>query len=283
MAKLEANTRTLLFERRANEMSLTEAGSFLLPKVEHVMRTIGELEDGFEQFQQGQRITIGIAGINSVLRVLLPQALATMPGGAGNLDFDILEAAPSDVLEYLYARRVKIGLLASNSVAEAGVGFAQIPLVADPTVLVVPKCLELEKVEDPQTDLSPVAQDMLNRAILFSFGTQHSKQIGEWYDRALPDHRIIARCRSFETAISLVGSEAGVCLAPLMSASGLDGERVRLFRIPEQDRRIVALVPTQYLRSEPYSHLILALQSAANRYVPPQTLDTPSWLRDRLR
>lgn len=277
LAKLETNTGTLLFERRASEMALTEAGGYLLPKVEHLLRTLGEVEDGLQQFQDGKRMTIGIAGVNSLLRVLLPQALADMQDSGHALDFDILEAAPNEVLEYLYARRVKIGLLAANSVAEAGVGFVQVPLLEDPYVLAVPSSLKLEATRSID-DLNDEQQTQLNRAIQFSFGTQHTNQSIDWYDRVLPDHHITARCRSFETAMALVSAGNGVCLTPLMVAHGLDRSGVTFYRFPNQIRRIVALVPTQYMRAEPYASLIGALETTAKGYQAPETVGAPDWL-----
>jgi DNA-binding transcriptional LysR family regulator len=277
LAKLETNTGTLLFERRASEMALTEAGSYLLPKVEHLLRTLGELEDGLQQFQDGKRMTIGIAGVNSVLRVLVPPVMTEMQSLGASFEFDILEAAPNEVLEYLYARRVKIGLLAANSVAESGVGFAQVPLLDDPYVLAVPRGLKLENTKSAE-DLSADELAQLNRAIQFSFGTQHTNQSIDWYNRVLPDHHITARCRSFETAMSLVSAGNGVCLTPLMVADGLDHSGVTFYRFPNTNRRIVVFIPTQYARAEPYVSLLAALENAAKAYVAPQTVDAPEWL-----
>src|ERR1700760_781998 len=75
LSKLEQTIGAQLFHRRAGEMMLTEAGNYLLPRAEHVLRGMRELEDGLSQYSSGKRVTVRLAGINSVLRVILPRAI----------------------------------------------------------------------------------------------------------------------------------------------------------------------------------------------------------------
>jgi DNA-binding transcriptional LysR family regulator len=196
------------------------------------------------------------------------------------IDFDIHENAPADILELLYGRRVNIGLVAANSIAQAGVGFLQIPVVDDPYVLVVPEHLDLRQVENVQSDLDAKGRAILNQSIQFIFGTQHAKRVEAWYDQMLPDHRISAQCRSFEVAIGLVRAGLGVCLAPALSAvagnNAFDG--VRLYQVHVPPRRIVALVPSQYRRIEPSASLIDGLQRVGQEFVMPAILPTPPFL-----
>ncbi|NGP17305.1 LysR family transcriptional regulator [Devosia aurantiaca] len=280
LGKLEANIGTLLFHRRSNEMELTEAGQFLLPKVEQVLRLISDLEDGLAQFSGGERLTLRIAGINSVLRVLVPPALRHMQEYYPGLDFDLQESSPAEILDMLYSRRVNVGLLATNSVAQASVGFVQVPLVEDPHVLVVPESLVLDGVTDPERELPPDQWTMLNRSIQFIFGSQQAQRVAEWYDKLLPQHHVVAKCRSFDTAIGLVGAGAGVCLAPGLTTvqQNLTATNLRLYRVQAPPRRIVALVPSQYRRTEPYKGLIETLQSVAARHAIPGLLETPPFL-----
>lgn len=280
LSKLELNVGSLLFHRRSNEMELTEAGIYLLPKVEQVLRNINELEDGLAQFSGGQRLTLRMAGINSVLRVLVPAAIGAMQARFPELDFDIQESAPADILELLYGRRVNVGLLAANSVAQAGVGFVQVPLMEDPYVLVVPSALDLDGITDPERQLSAGHWAMLNQSIQFIFGSQQANRVADWYDRLLPRHRVVVQCRSFETAIGLVRAGAGVCLAPALATIGANGPSgdVRLYRVLAPPRRIVALVPSQYRRADPYATLIALLGEVAATDIGPKVLDTPPFL-----
>jgi DNA-binding transcriptional LysR family regulator len=280
LAKLEATVGTKLFHRRSGELTLTEAGNYLLPRAEQVLRAMRELEDGLGRFSGGKSVTVRIAGINSVLRALLPPAMDEMHRRFPDADFDIQESAPGDTLEMLYGRRVNIGLLAANSVARDAVGFAQVPVVEDPQVLVVPEKLVLDGIEDPERELAPDDFALLNRTIQFVFGTQHDKRIEDWYDDMLPRHRIVAQCRSYELAIGLVRASTGVCIAPALSAvmDGNGARGLRLYRINSAARNIVALAATQYRRMEPYSTLLDLLQEAGAAAKMPEISPLPPFL-----
>jgi hypothetical protein len=62
----------------------------------------------------------------------------------------------------------------------------------------------------------------------------------------------------------------------VMGTNALDG--IRLYRVNAQMRRIVALVPSQYRRLEPYSTLLDALQRVGSAAVLPAILPTPPFL-----
>jgi DNA-binding transcriptional LysR family regulator len=280
LSKLEGTVGSRLFHRRSSEMVLTEAGEYLLPQAEQVLRKVQDLEEGLQQFSDGRRLTVRLAGITSMLRILLPQALAATQQQFPHVDFDLQESAPNDILEMLYGRRVHIGLLAANSVAQASIGFLQVPLIEDPYVLVVPERLALDGVSDPATQLSPADQALLGQSVQFNFGTQHSKRVEDWYADLLPQSRIVAQCRSFEVAVGLVRAGSGVCLAPALSTlvASEPQRGVRLYRVGIPPRQLVALVPSQYRRKEPYAGLLDRLQAAAAQFVPPALLPTPPFL-----
>jgi DNA-binding transcriptional LysR family regulator len=248
-----------------------------------VLRHMQELEDGLRQFSAGRRVTVRIAGVNSLLRLLLPETLALTRQQLPGVDFDIQEGAPNDIVEMLHGRRIHIGLLATNSVAEAGLGFLQMPLLEDPYVLVVPERLRLDGVTDV-SQVGEAGRDLLDRYVQFNFGTQHAKRVADWYDQMLPEHRVVAQCRSFEVAIAMVRAGLGVCLAPALSTLNAEDcpPGLRLYRVNLPPRRLVALLPSQYRRQEPYASLLDNLASYAAGYPlpailpPPPFLDTPA-------
>lgn len=280
LQKLESTVGSRLFERRSNEMVLTEAGKFLLPKAEQVLRNLGEFEDDLRRFSADQRVTVRLAGLSSLLRILVPQVLTATRAAFPGVDFDLQEAAPNDIVEMLYGRHIHIGLLAANSVAEAGIGFLQVPLVDDPYVLVVPEGLPLDGVTDPQRELDAAAFALLGSAVQFSFGTPHTKRVEDWYHQVLPHSRVVAQCRSFEIAIALVRAGLGVCLVPALSArlaeAGPAG--VRLYRVALPPRRLVALIPSQYRRRDPYAAVLDGLVAAAAAIALPPMLVAPPFL-----
>ena len=281
IASLEAVVGTPLFERRSNQMILTEAGNFLLRKAEQVLRSMQELEDGLAEFSEGIHVTIRVAGLSSMLRLVLPRAAATVQEEYSDVEYDIHDCAPPDVLEMLYGRRANVGLINAGSVASAGTGFMEIPLLEDPYVLAVPEEISLDGVLHPR-QLSSAKQDVLNRSIRFSFGTNHTQRVQEWYAEVLPENRQIASTRSYEDALALVRAGLGVCLAPVLACmmDGTPPQGVHLYRVSFPPRKMVALVPTQYRRTQPYASFLQALQDAAATLQLPPLKDTPPFLEN---
>lgn len=279
LAGLEDSVGTSLFDRGHNRLVLTDAGRVLLRHAQNVLREIDEAEAELREFAGGKRAIVRIAGLNSVIKTLLPDALMHCHGAAG-LEIDIQEAAPGEVLEMLYSRQIHIGLIAADSVAQASVGFRQVAIVEDPYVFAVPSSIDLAALVDVNSAPLDVAR-VLNRCIQFNFGTQHTLRVQQWYQRVLPLHRIIARCRTYEVALELVRAGLGVSLVPALTAlpgGSLDG--IELFATDHGIRHTVAILPDQYLRLTPYKELIEALQVAGREVVLPRILPMPPLIKN---
>lgn len=271
---LEQSLGVALFTRRSNRMILTEAGILMLRKAEPVLRGMQELEDTLAAYVSGARHPLRLAGVESLLRTILPEALRHMDLD-GTTECDLLEGAPADVLEMLYSRRVDIGLLAANSIAETSTGFIQIPIMSDPTVLAVPEALDLGKVAR-LSDLSDDHQAILNASIQIAFGSQHSRRIESWFAEMLPQNRMTARVRSFETALSMVRAGLGVCIVPALSVGAAPG--LRLYHAGIEPRRIVALIQPAQHRSGRHAAAIAALQAAGREIRLPPIAPLPPLL-----
>src|SRR5207237_5933832 len=100
LAGLEDSIGTRLFDRGHNRMVLTDAGQVLLRHAQSVLREIDEAEAGLREFATGRRAIIRVAGLNSVIKALLPDALMRCRSSS-DLEVDIHEAAPGEVLEML--------------------------------------------------------------------------------------------------------------------------------------------------------------------------------------
>jgi DNA-binding transcriptional LysR family regulator len=279
LAGLEDSVGTSLFDRGHNRMVLTDAGRVLLRHAQTVLREVDEAEAGLREFAAGKRAIVRVAGLNSVIKALLPDAL--MRCGAFGLEVDIQEAAPGDVLELLYSRQVHIGLIAADSVARASVGFRQIPIVEDPYVFAVPSAINLAAMADIGSAPADVAR-VLNSCVQFNFGTQHTLRVQQWYQRVLPSHRIVAHCRTYEVALELVRAGFGVSLIPALTAfpaaRALDG--IKLFATDHGSRHTVAILADQYLRLTPYKQLVEALQVAGRNVVLPPILPVPRLIKN---
>jgi len=279
IARLEASIGHKVFERGAGRMIPTEIGAFLVGRAEQVMREMQALEDGLTGFAGGTR-SIAIAGIGSPVRTLLPTALRRFHDAYPDVAFDLHESSPDDVLAMLYARRANIGIVAAGSIAPASTGFVQVPLLDDPYVLVVPEALDLDGVS-AETALAPPQRAMLNNVIHFVYGTRHQQRIESWYADKLPNHRVVAQCRDFEIAVSMVRAGLGICLAPALSCRAgsavLPGIRLHEVELG-LPRQLVALVPSQYRRLSPYAELIELLQATAGAEPRPALAPTPPFL-----
>ena len=280
LTSLEASIGAQLFERRSNGMELTETGVWLLRKSEQVLRGVQELEDGLSG---GTRPTVRIAGVTSVLRAVVPATIRRLAALHPDVEYDVQESAPADILELLYARRANVGLLSASSVAEVGAGFLQVPVLDDPHVLAAPARLDLGHVLDPARDLDAGDAAILNATVQFAFGTQHARRVQDWFDRLLPGNRLRARVRSFELALDLVRAELGVCIAPALSVlgDGADREGLRLYRIDMEPRRIVAMIPSHCRRIAPYADLLAALQAVGESVVLPPLEPAPPFVVER--
>ncbi len=88
----------------------------------------------------------------------------------------------------------------------------------------------------------------------------------------LPRHRVVAHCRTYESALAMVEAGIGVALVPQLSAQ-LGGQAtydVDLYAVPELERPIVALIPSQYRRAQPFPTFLDALaRTAAGLRLPP--------------
>lgn len=282
LGSLEAAIGGRLFDRSSNSMVPTDLGASLVGKAEEVLRSLQAFEDSLPQAGTAMRQTIRIAGVTSAMRMLLPDALRRLLQAQPHLDFDMIEAAPAEILDLLFARRASLGLIPANAIAGASAGFQQHPVIEDPYVLVVPDSLDLAQVRDPAHDLSAADRALLNSTIHFVFGNHHSRRIDEWYHRTLPDNRLAARARSFEMVLEMVRGGLGICVAPALSALSGSGpmEGVRLYRTDIEPRRIVAMFPTHCRHQQPYAQLLADLRQAGAAFRLPVPLPMPPFVAE---
>lgn len=278
ISRLEEIVGTRLFERRSSQMLPTEAGQYLFAEAEPLLVKMRELEDGLADFSSGRRQSVRVAGVNSILRVVLPEAVRALKDRLPGLTLDVSEQAPGEVVDMLLDRRANIGIVGANSISGGTAGLAQVPILDDPYVLAVPKTLDLSEVSDPERDLPPELLNVLLSTIQFVFGTRHQERIEDWFTDMLPGHRVAMQCRTFEVALGMVAGGVGVCLCPAVSALSGGLRDVRLYRINTAPRKVVALIPSQLRRHEPYQSLLEELAAAGARFSLPGLEPVPPFL-----
>lgn len=277
LSKLEDSVGVRLFDRTLNGMTLTDAGRSLLRRAQFILNDVDEALATLREFSEGSRGVIRVAGLNSILRALLPRAMSRLAMTHPDMEFDLHEVAPAETLELLYNRTVQIGLIAAQSVAQSGVSFAQLPVVEDEYALAVPSGLDLDGLSDPIRGLPPDQAKILHACIQFNFGTQHTQRVAHWYQSVLPGHRLIAQCRSYEMALNLVRAGKGVCLVPALAVK--DNEAgIELYAAGLDPRRIVAVLPSQYQRVEPYRTFLDCLKTAGQEVAMPALRPPPPFI-----
>lgn len=279
IAKMEKALGGRLFDRVNNRLVLTDAGHFLLHKAETILAEVDEAEAGLAEFQLGRRARISVGALPSIARTILPRAYRQTRAVVPEVEIDVHEIPPAEAIDQLYGRNLQIALVSAGSIADNRVSFARVDVIRDDYALAVPKSLDLSEVRDPR-DLDDDGRAVLGCCIQFNFGNAHTQRLEQWYRQILPRHHGRAQCRSYETALAMVEAGLGVALVPRLAAAAQDGAMVdvRLHRVPEPARAIVALAPSNYLRIEPYRTFLEALPLAAAAVPLPPLAPTPPFI-----
>ncbi len=280
LARLERAVGTRLFDRRGGQLELTDAGRFLLARAGEVLADVEQVEVGLAAFREGRRGRIAVGALASLGRALVPGALRRARERVPGLEVDLHELAPRDAVEQLYGRSLQLAVVSETSVASEHLDFARRPLCADGYVLAVPRSLDLAAVVDPARDLPASEAQILRSVVQFNFGTLHQARIEAWYRRVLGRFETVACTRQYESALAMVEAGLGVALVPLL-ATQLDGRPlfdVRLYAVPEFERRIVALYPAHYHHLEPFATFLAALVAEGRDLRLLEPLPPPPWL-----
>lgn len=281
ISKLEEEVGALLFNRSRSEMALTDAGRFLLRKAELILSSVEEALVGLEEFAVGTRGVIALGALTSIARNVLPEAIRLLTARFPELEIDIHETAPAEAVDLLYGRRINLALIATDSAAASGTSFHRTTVSIDPYVLAAPHGIDLSRVTDVERDLAPAERAVINSTIQFNFGNQHKKRIEDWYQHVLPHYRVVAQSRTYEVALSMVQAGLGVAVVPALTATigSHCTYRVTLYRTTLPDREIVALMPSQYARTEPFASFVEALKRAGEKVELPRIEPLPPLLK----
>ena len=285
ISRLEEEIGAPLFDRNRarsrNELTLTDAGRFLLRKAEIILSSVEEALVGLEEYASGARGVIAVGALSSIARNILPEALRSLGARFPELELDIHETAPAEAVELLYGRRLNLALLATDSQAATGTSFHRSSVCRDPYVLAVPNGIDLHEVVDVDTDLAAADRAVVNSTIQFNFGNQHKKRIEEWYRHVLPHYRVVAQSRTYEVALSMVQEGLGVAVVPALTAAVGPGRTfdVTLYRTGLPDREIAAFILSQYVSVEPFASFLGVLRETGGGVELPPLEDMPLLLR----
>ena len=172
ISKLEDELGSKLFDRVAGKIELTEAGKFLYSKTEKILANIEETEEGLKEFSQKTRGVIKVGMLSSVARNILPPSVKIFSKLFPNVEINVLEVAPAEAIDLLYARQLNVAVVAVDSIAASNLSFFSNEVFSDPYVLAVPKNLNLSSIKNIN-ELDKKEESILRSTILFEFGSQH--------------------------------------------------------------------------------------------------------------
>jgi LysR family transcriptional regulator, transcription activator of glutamate synthase operon len=281
IAKLEEAVGQPLFERGRSQFGLTDAGAFLCHRADVIMAEVEEAMVGLAAYAKGVRGVLSVGMLSSVARNLLPDVLSQMAVAFPDVELDVHEVAPAEAIEMLYSRRLAVAVVGAGSLASSSLSFLQSDVFSDPYVLAVPRGLDLSQVTDPATQLDADGQRILNSVVQFTFGSPHQLRIADWHQHFLPNHHVVGHVRSYELALAMVQARRGVAVVPALSARVTTGISydVTLYDIGIEMRRVVALMPSQYLTTEPHATFVAALRKVGAATQLPRVEPTPIFLR----
>ena len=81
--------------------------------------------------------------LSSVARNILPPTVRIFSKLFPNIQINVLEVAPAEAIDLLYARQLNIAVVAADSIAAANLSFIANEVFSDPYVLAVPKFINL--------------------------------------------------------------------------------------------------------------------------------------------
>ena len=279
ISKLEEQAGSRLFNRGFSKIQLTDAGDYLYTKAEEIIASIEEVEEGLKQFSKNTRGVLKIGMLSSVARNILPPTMRLFYSVLPDIEINVLEVAPAEAIDLLYARQLNIAVVAEDSIAASNLSFASTEIYSDPYVLAVPNKINLEKI-DTINQLNSKDREVMNSSIIFEFGNQHKKRIDDWFKKKKIATKIIAHTRSYEVALSMVESGLGVAVLPALTAViGLNRSYdVSLYQTNPPDRRLVSLAQKQYVNTDPTKTFIKSLVQAGKKLKLPAIKDAPNFL-----
>lgn len=280
LSKLEHHLGQRLVDREPRPLRLTKAGQLMLSKAEAILLTLKEAEVGLTEFVKGTRGHIAVGASTSLACALLTPASIELRNRHPNVQLELFEISPGDVVKQLLTRNFRMALLAKTTNVDQQARFAEVELAEDSYVLAAPKGVDLEDLHDLDRSLGTPVASLLHSVIGVDVEAVDAPQLYEWYDRFLPGCREVVRCSSYELALSMVEVRLGVAIVPMLAAQLNDHAifDVELYRLPLPPYQISAILPSQLRRMQPYAALLEMLVDVGKRLPIARSRPPPPFL-----
>lgn len=268
-----------------NEMRLTPAGEFLVGEAGRILGAVDEAKAGLSEFFAGDRARIVVGALPSLARNVLMPTYARLLEQKGGYVLDIVEMTPREAIEQLHGRMIDMALISGYAAAtRLNAGLRHTVLLEDAHLFAVPrKVADLADIAEPEHGLAKRDWEILNRTIRYAFASEHSDRLDMWYERLLPGNRMLARCRSFESALAFVEMNLGTAIVPELAVhqNGRALFDVTLYALPLPPRKTLFVAPDHYFKL-PHLRAFLTAFSECSAGLPrPEAKPAPLFARRR--
>jgi DNA-binding transcriptional LysR family regulator len=286
LSKMERQLGGKLMRFVNNELRLTPAGEFLRDEAGRILGAVDSAKAGLTEFFEGRRARFAVGALPSLARNLLPPAFKLLSETGNHYALEIMEMMPGEAIEQLHGRTIDAAIITGYAArVRLSPGLKPIVVGEDEQLLAVPKGFpDLSRMARPEMELAPAELEVLNATVRYAFGSEHTLRVNHWYDNLLPDSRMIARCRTFESALGFVERGLGVAIVPALSAfqDGRPLFDVTLYALPVEHRQTIALVPDHYETLRSLKAFLDALKQAAAAIETPAVGPAPRFAVERL-
>ncbi|MGH6924965.1 MAG: LysR family transcriptional regulator [Propylenella sp.] len=286
ISKMESALGGKLVRFVNNEMRLTPAGEYLVEEAGRILGLVDEAKAGLTEFFSGERGRIVIGALPSLARnILMPTFAALLEAKAGYV-IDIVEMTPREAIEQLHGRMIDMALISGYAAAtRLSAGLRHVVLMEDAQYLAVPPGIaDLTDVKEPEKELSPRDWSVLNRTIRYAFASEHSDRVNMWYEQLLPENRVLARCRSFESALAFVEMGLGTAIVPELAVhqNGRPLFNVVLYSVPLPPRKTLLVAPDHYFNLPHVKAFVAAYNKCSTQLGRPKARPAPQFAARRL-
>jgi len=286
ISKMERTLGGKLVRFVNNEMRLTPAGEFLVEEAGRILGAVDHAKAGLSEFFSGERGRIVVGALPSLARNVLMPTLACLLEAKAGYVVDIVEMTPREAIEQLNGRMIDMALISGYAAAtRLSAGLRHVVLMEDAQYLAVPRCIaDLTEIAEPERDLSSRDWDILNRTIRYAFASEHSDRVNMWYEQLLPSNRMLARCRSFESALAFVEMGLGTAIVPELAVhqNGRPLFDIALYSVPLPARKTLLVAPDHYFNLPHLKAFIAAYNKCAPTLARPEVRPTPLFATKRL-
>ena len=269
-----------------NEMRLTPAGEFLVEEAGRILGAVDHAKAGLSEFFAGERGRIVVGALPSLARNILMPTFARLLQQKSGYVLDIVEMTPREAIEQLHGRMIDMALISAYAAAtRLSAGLRHTVLVEDAQFLAAPRGLpDLTDIVDPEKELSAHDRELLNSTVRYAFASEHTDRVNMWYEQLLPNSRMLARCRSFESALAFVEMGLGTAIVPELAVhqNGRPLFDVTLYSVPLPHRKTLLVAPDHYFALPHLKAFLGAFADCSSSLARPEARPVPHFAAKRL-